>query len=304
MTVLILSVLNAQNTAVLYAVILSVFIFVIFKELGRRGIQPLPIIIINYFVCFVLGNFWISAGIGSDSNGILIPRILQLSSISKVEFFALSAGALFLITFLFMAQATQKAGAAASSVASKMSMVIPILSAIVIWKESINLYNYLGIFFALIAVYLMVKPNKLEGLKWDIVLIWVFIGSGLVDLSINFLNKINHGQLSNMQLTTHTFTGAFFTGLVYVFIKKDFIKFGVKANWFWGIILGTVNLFSIVALYNALDTFPNQASSFFTINNILVVAGASIVGIFYREKWSLTKAVGLILALFSIYLVR
>ncbi len=304
MLIAILSILNAQNTAVFYAVILSVFIFVIFKELGRREIQPLPIIIINYFVCFVLGNYWILAGIGTDSNEILIPRILQLSSISKVEFFALSAGALFLITFLLMAQATQKAGAAASSVASKMSMVIPILSAIIIWEETVNFYDYLGIIIALISVFLMVKPKKFGGLQWDIVLIWVFIGSGLVDLSINFLNKINHGNLSNMQLTTHTFSGAFITGLVYIFLKRDFSKFKQRINWFWGIILGTVNLFSIVALYNALDTFPNQASSFFTINNILVVVGASIVGIFYREKWSVTKVVGLILSLFSIYLVK
>lgn len=298
------NILTEQNLAVIYAVLLSVIIFVIFKELGRRKIAPLPVIIINYFVCFLLGNVWISAGIGTQNTEIIAPRIFQIITFSKVEYFAIAAGSLFLITFLFMAEATQKAGAAASSVASKMSMVIPILSAILIWKEYVTIWGYLGIVVALLSVYLMVKPNKIDSLKWDLVLVWVFLGSGLVDLSINFLNKLNHGQLSNMQLTTHTFTGAFVTGIVYVLLKKEFSIFKLKVNWFWGVVLGTVNLFSIVALYNALDTFPNQASAFFTINNILVVAGASLVGIFYREKWSIAKVIGLILALFSIYLVQ
>lgn len=299
-----LNIITAQNLAVFYAVILSVFIFIIFKELGRRNIAPLPVIIINYFICFILGNIWISAGIGTGNNGIIAPRILQINTFSMVEFFAVLAGALFLITFLFMAEATQKTGAAASSVASKMSMVIPILSAILIWKEYVTIWGYVGIVIALVSVYLMVKPNKFESLKWDLVLVWVFLGSGLVDLSINFLNKINHGQLANMQLTTHTFTGAFITGIFYILFKKKFSIFTLKVNWLWGIVLGTINLFSIAALYNALDTFPNQASAFFTINNILVVVGASLVGIFYCEKWSVSKVVGLILALFSIYLVQ
>jgi len=304
MTFTPLNIITSQNLAIFYAVLLSVFIFLVFKELGRRNIAPLPVIIINYFVCFLLGNVWISAGIGTQNTEIIVPRIFQIIAFSKVEYFALAAGSLFLITFLFMAQATQKAGAAASSVASKMSMVIPILSAILIWKEHVTIWGYVGIFMALLSVYLMIKPNKMDSLKWDLILVWVFLGSGLVDLSINFLNKINQGELSNMQLTTHTFTGALITGIFYILLKRDFTVFKLKVNWFWGIILGTINLFSIVALYNALDSFPNHSSTFFTINNILVVVGASLVGIFYREKWSIAKVLGLILALFSIYLVQ
>ena len=298
------NIITSQNLAVFYAVILSVFIFLVFKELGRRNIAPLPVIIINYFVCFILGNIWISTGIYTELKEVSIPRLLQINSFSVVEFFAVSTGVLFLITFLFMAYSTQKVGAAASSVASKMSMVIPILSAIIIWDENVNIWGYVGIFMALLSVYLMIKPNKMDSLKWDLVLVWVFLGSGLVDLSINFLNKINQGELSNMQLTTHTFTGALITGIFYILLKRDFTVFKLKVNWFWGIILGTINLFSIVALYNALDSFPNHSSTFFTINNILVVVGASLVGIFYREKWSIAKVLGLILALFSIYLVQ
>ena len=63
--------------------------------------------------------------------------------------------------FNIMAKTTQQLGISIASIASKMSLVIPVIAAL-LFQRNINLsiFNYIGILLALIAIFLTFKKNK------------------------------------------------------------------------------------------------------------------------------------------------
>src|SRR6056300_419299 len=249
---------TAQITALMFSSILSALIFWIFKEMGRRNVKALPVIVMNYLVCMILGNIILGE-----------THLLQPSALTKEGVWPIFIlGFLFMVTFLLMAESTRESGASLSAVASKMSMVIPVSSAMVFFNEAISSQLLIGISLALLSVGLITYQSENKGgFSW--LLIAVFIGSGGVDLSMNLIKHQNYSGWSNMQFTTLIF---------------------------FGVLLGGINLFSIYAIYHALDMFKSSTSVFFTVNNVLVVMGSVIVGIFYKEAFNLRKIIGLIAA--------
>ncbi len=109
-----------------------------------------------------------------------------------------------------------------------------------------------------------------------------------------------------MQFTTLTFFGAAVAGLLYMLWKGLNQGFKLKSRQetlFFGILLGGINLFSIYAIYHALDVFESSSSVFFTVNNVLVVMGSVTVGLVFREGFNSRKIIGLIAAVFALILL-
>jgi len=76
-----------------------------------------------------------------------------------------------------------------------------------------------------------------------------------------------------------------------------------RETLFFGVLLGGINLFSIYAIYRALDVFESNSSVFFTVNNVLVVMGSVTVGLVYKEGFNSRKIIGLIAAVFALILL-
>jgi len=72
-------------------------------------------------------------------------------------------GILFITMFHFLGKSTQTAGVAITSVASKMSVIIPILVSIAIDpNDKLTPLRAVGIILALLAVLLIIIPKKTE----------------------------------------------------------------------------------------------------------------------------------------------
>jgi drug/metabolite transporter (DMT)-like permease len=286
---------TTQITALMFSSILSVLIFWIFKEMGRRKEKALPVIVINYVVCMVLGNIVLG------ETHLLKSGTLTKEGVWPIFFL----GFLFMVTFLFMAESTRESGASLSAVASKMSMVIPVSSALFLFDEEISAELLIGISLALLSVGLITYQSENKGgFSW--LLIAVFVGSGGVDLSMNLIKHQHYSGWSNLQFTTLTFSGATVTGLLYTLWKWLNHGFEIKilpSTLFFGVLLGGINLFSIYAIYHALDVFESSSSVFFTVNNVLVVMGSVTVGLVYKEGFNTRKIIGLIAAVFALILL-
>jgi len=74
-------------------------------------------------------------------------------------------------------------------------------------------------------------------------------------------------------------------------------------SFYWGFILGLVNLFSIFAIYNALDVYASKTAVFFTLNNVTVVVLSFILGVSLGEKFTKRSLLGLALAVIAIILL-
>ncbi len=280
------------------SIIASTLIFVIFRLFASYNINTLQAIVVNYFVAC-------SCGVIGYQNSI------ELSAIPKYNWFyyTLALGALFIIVFNLMAITTQHSGLSVVSVATKMALVIPIAFGLWYYKETLGPFKAAGIVLALVAVYL-VAVKKDSGIilqKRNLVFpMLVFLGSGLIDTSLNFLQNDFITDKSLIPLFSSTiFMTAGVIGIMVLVAQK--IK-GVLVlefkNIIAGIVLGIPNYFSIYFLVKALRSDLFDSSGIFTINNVGIVIISTLLGIvFFKEQLSIKNWIGITLAVISIALV-
>jgi drug/metabolite transporter (DMT)-like permease len=279
------------------SVLSSVIIFVVFKIFSKYNVNTFHAIVVNYVVAC-------ASGVTAYENSI------KVTEISSYEWFYLSLalGSLFIIVFNLMALTTQRSGLSVVSVATKMSVVIPIIFGLVYYKESFGAIKIAGVFLALIAVYLSSTKTK-DGLtvsrKDFIFPLLVFIGSGIIDTSLKFLENSFVAENDVPLFSATIFGAAACIGIIVIIfqaIKGDF-SFQLK-NIVGGIVLGIPNYFSIYFLVKALRSDLLDSSGIFTINNVAVVMVSTFFGIlFFKEKLSTSNWFGMFLAVISIFLV-
>tara|TARA_B110000046_G_scaffold33282_1_gene35839 strand:- start:13870 stop:14616 length:747 start_codon:yes stop_codon:yes gene_type:complete len=222
---------------------------------------------------------------------------------------ALVLGALFIAIFFVMAMTAQKNGVSVTSIAGKMSVVVPILFGIFLYNESVTFLKILGIVIALIAVYLSsVKEEKQEKNGSLLFPILLFIGSGTIDTLLKYV-QVNYVADADVSVFSGSLFGiAAIFGFLILTIKtiktiKKREAFGLK-NVLAGIVLGVPNYYSIVFLMKALQNKNIESSTLFTVNNVAIVIVSTLVGLlFFKEKFSLKNKIGVILAILGIVLV-
>lgn len=276
----------------LLSVLSSTAIFVLFKLFNKYNVDTLQAIVFNYITACSCGISLYNKPINIDS------------FISENWFYAaLGLGFLFISIFNVMALTAQKNGLSVASVASKMSVIIPIVFGIIVYNESIGFQKVLGIILALLAVYLTsIKPKSNVVLTKTIYLpIILFLGSGVIDTSVN-----HFAPKGNLPLfLSIIFACAGVIGLVSVSVKatKSKQKFNPKSIPF-GIALGIVNYSSMYFLLKALRVDGYESSAIFTINNVAIVAVSCLTGLLlFKEVISSKNWIGIGLALISIILV-
>ncbi|MEZ4792049.1 MAG: EamA family transporter, partial [Gelidibacter sp.] len=163
---------------ILLSVLASTFIFILFKVLGTYKIDTSKAIVINYLTACLFGFF-------------IHPKPIDIADIATEKWFygAILLGFLFIIVFNVMAITAQKNGLSVASVASKMSLVIPVVSGILIYGEALNSTLIIGIVLALLSVYLTAsKSNTATNLRQNLMFpIFLFVGTGVIDTSIKFI---------------------------------------------------------------------------------------------------------------------
>ncbi|AEE18423.1 EamA family transporter [Dokdonia sp. 4H-3-7-5] len=281
----------------LLSIAASSFIFVVFKLFAKFNVNTLHAIIVNYVIACSCGL-------------LLYDGPTSIAVIPEQSWFYASAGlgVLFILVFNLMAATTQRSGLSVVSVATKMSVVIPILFGVLYYRESLGILKITGILTALVAVYLAsIKAKDGIAIKKENLIfpILVFLGSGAIDTSIKFIEGAYVNE-SDVPIFGATIFGAAacigFLVIMYQVIKGTF-KFEIK-NMIAGICLGIPNYFSIVMLVMALRDSAFESSTLFTVNNVAIVMVSTFIGILlFKEKLLTKNWVGIGLAVISILLV-
>lgn len=276
-----------------FSILSSSLLYIIFKLFKQFKINTFHAIITNYFVAFSFGLFM------SDSG-------MNLMEVTASRWFigTIVLGLLFILIFNIMGITAQRSGVAVTSVATKMSVVIPVIFGLVVYNESAGFLKLSGILLALVAVYLASVKSR-EGFKWRNITLpfLLFIGSGLIDTSLKFLETNYVEKPAHFPIFSTTIFGfaAMFGLLLLIFKRNEKLEF---RSIIGGIILGIPNYFSIFFLLNALSTEGLESSTIFTVNNVSIVMLSTLVGLLvFREKLLTKNWVGIGLAIISIFLV-
>ncbi len=280
----------------LLSIICSTGLFLTFKYFGKFQVLIFPAIVFNYVTCFICGNIHL----GNENlfstpvwNEPWLPRIAFL-------------GIFFISTFYFTGLGTKMAGAGPTSVASKMSVALPALYAIIFWNETFGWVQYAGIALSLVSVYLVTPDTPEEHKKhralW--ILLIVFLGSGIVDTGLNIFKHDYRNQISDQKISTIVFGMAGLIGITILALRYKHHPFG-KKEIAGGIILGIINYLSLIAMFSALDAFNGKTALFFAINNVGVVIFSTVAAVLiFKEAIYRKEKLGLLLAVIAIVLMN
>ncbi len=284
--------------------ILSIFsstaIVIIFRLLKNNGVDLTNVIVINYFTATIVG---ISSGYFSDK----LPE-LSMQEIIRAPWlpFAFCIGVSFVATFYVIGFSTQKAGITKTAIATKMSVVLPILFSIIYYAETISASKIVGILVALVAVLLTVLPNKKSDNESNFILpLILFVGAGILDVLVKYTQEEHLNDNVLPFFSSFLFFISFITAfLVSVFRKNKFSNlFKIKALLF-GTMLGIVNWGSIFFLIKALGLSSIDSSIVFGINNVGILLAAVIIGaLFFAEKLSVKNYIGVAFSIIAILLL-
>jgi len=130
-------------------IVSTTLLFVIFKFFSRFKVENLQAITVNYAVASALGMLLSAEG-------------LDLTSVVRAPWLlgALGMGMCFIVTFSLIALSSQRVGVGITSVANKMSLVIPVIAGVVLMGESLGGWKLAGAVLAVVAVVLTIWPQK------------------------------------------------------------------------------------------------------------------------------------------------
>ncbi len=269
-------------------------LYVVFRLYPKYGVDNLVAVVINYFIASIFGMI------------IMDTEIMDVLSRPWIPI-AFSMGMVFLFVFLLMAQSSQVNGISITSVANKMSLIIPVLAGIILYHETTTWMIILGIIMALFSVVLTSMKEKNISISRNgyFILALIFIGSGLVDTLIKYMQEFHLSENENATFVMVLFMSSGIFGVIWMLLtQRDRFRNINKTNIIGGIALGIPNFASIYFLIMALEESGLQSSVLYSVNNMGIVAISALFGILlFKEKISFINFIGILLALVAIALI-
>jgi drug/metabolite transporter (DMT)-like permease len=277
------------------SIVTSSFLYVIFKGFEIYKVNTLHAIVINYLVAGITGL-------------IAFNKPIALNDIYGSEWLWVAAilGLLFIVIFNFMALTSQKNGLSVAAIASKMSLIIPVIAGVWLYNEDLDFLKLLGIIVALIAVYLSSAPaeaslkSKLKNLTYPIIL---FLGSGAIDTLLKYAQETKIQESDEPIFSAVCFFFAFILGIIVLVYEAFSGRFISLKSLLAGVILGIPNYFSIYFIIQALKT-DLESSTIFPINHVGTVLFTTALGIFlFAERTNRKNIIGIVLAVCAIVII-
>ncbi len=280
----------------LWSIASSSLIFVVFKLFSTYKVETFYAIVVNYLTAFCVGF-------------LFFPRPFALADLPYRPWFwpAVAMGCLFIAVFNLMARTSQTMGVSVASVATKMSLVLPVIAGVLLYGELLSPFKLLGICIALAAVYF--ASVKGDGRRLGIRTLYlpglVFLGSGIIDTSIKYLQETRIPDAEFPIFSSFIFGSAALTGALLMLVREPLSHFRPNGrNILGGIALGIPNFFSIYFLLGALQWEGMPSAYLFTLNNVSIVVLTTLLGIaLFRERLSRTNWLGIGLGVASILII-
>jgi len=295
----------------LLAVLFTVALYLIMRAYPRFQVNSFHAIVFNYYACVLTGV-------------LLTPDLTAFGNVkwsSPGTLLTLALGTLFVTAFMLIGLTAQKVSVTSASLAGNMSLVIPVIFGLFVFKNNnkdFTFINYAGLITALIALALgaIQKAEKKANSESEAATssfypsLWIlpvltFFASGTNNTLINFLSVKYYTPGQNTVFMIIACSGAIMIGTVIllfrIFAGNEKLELRSVLG---GLLLGVPNFLSLYFLLLALSSFGNSAAFVFPIYNILSMLASSFAAwLIYKERLNKLNKLGLLLAVIAIILI-
>ncbi|MEE3608109.1 DMT family transporter [Avibacterium paragallinarum] len=273
------------------AILCSVAVSVLLKTARRFNVAIEQSIAFNYVVALLLSYF------------LLIPNFQGLSFTDFIiqnenSGIFLALGLLLPGIFLIMSKAVELTGIVRADAAQRLSLFLPILSAFILFDETLNLARVISLILAFSALFCLIKKprgqNQLS-IKGGLSLLSVWLGYGMIDILFKQTAKMGNAFPTTLFIA---FTIAMCVMFVFLLIKRTQWHL---SSLLAGIILGSLNFMNILFYIRAHQFFNQNPTFVFAGMNIGVICLGAIIGVvIFKEKISKINGVGIVLGILAI----
>lgn len=292
-------------TYLVMAVLCSVAVSVLLKVLRQHKIDIRQTIVAGYPVAFLLTGL------------LLKPDLSATADLGSAWIIILLLGILLPLVFVILGRAIESVGMIATDAAQRLSLIIPIAAAFVLFGEVLTLQRTWGIFIGFMALLALVyrkpeavvadsfikmqaypnqtfsnKPtNSTKVAPW-LWLVGVWLGYGVIDILFKQVAK----QGAAFPLTLFLSFGLAGV-LLFLYLLVNKTAWQGKAL-VAGLLLGALNTGNIYAYIKAHQALADSPSVVFTGMNVGVIAVATVVGVFvFKETLSKVNKLGIVLSI-------
>jgi len=286
--------------SILITIALFNVIIILFKSFPKYKVDNLQALIANYITAGICGYIMFVSNGGSFS----ITEIIH----SNWIYHASLIGILFIVVFDFYVSGTQKVGVAISTVANKMSLVFPVIIALIFYPDDhITGYKIIGFILAFLGIYFTsTKGGKLSfDKKYLWVILFIFAGQGLADVIFSDCTRLPGAGSQTELIFIVLFFFAAIVGIIMLTARslKNPVKLEVK-NIFWGMAVGIPNFGTLYFMFKALNSSGLAASEVYPVISMGAVLSSALIGMFiFNEKLNKGNWMGIVFAILGIAII-
>ncbi len=278
---------------VILSICCSVTILVLLKLAKRYHIDVLQAVTWNYFAAVIIS--WV----------IYKPQLTVVNlttTLSNYNYWLLAL--LMPVMFLLVRSSIQATGIILTVIATRLSLVVPLIFSYLWLNKALNHSQLLGIVLSLAAIFCAIPWKRARGSKkstgaW-FYLLAIFIGIGVVNILTDKLTVISSSPDTNSLFIT--FVLAFLVSVILLTIQISRNK--TRFSWphiLIGFVLGMVNFSRTFFYMKAMKELNRQPSGLFLAINIgIITLGTLIALLIFNEKLSTTNKVAIFFTLIAV----
>ena len=278
---------------IIYSIVLFNILIIMFKLFKRYQVNNLPALIVNYLFAAMLSLSYIEQDvtIGYITNSAWI-------------YHAITIGSLFIIIFYFFAYGIQQIGISTSTIANKMSVIIPVAISMIFYvNDTVTIMKITAFGLAIIGIYLAVeKSSSIQINRKNIwIILFIFLAQGIADAIFSDFEQKYQSKETYLFYTTLFITASMLGILILLFTSIRSCRHINYKDILWGILFGLPNFFSLVFFIKALEEIEN--SVVFTLTSTGIVITSSLLGwMIFGEHINKRNWAGILICTLSIYL--
>jgi len=266
--------------------------FVFFKAFERWKIHTFQALATNYVLCVLLG-LW------------LLPNGQSLSITTPWLPWAILIGGFYILIFWMIGRSTIAVGVAPTAIAAKLSMVIPVTAAYLLYDDKFTVSGLIALILAVLAISLTSRKTvtqRHQNNLWKLPLL-IFLSAGTADFLLKHTETTYLQPADNALFLVVLFGAAACIGWLVMGVgwMRGTLKLNFKSLGA-GLLLGLTNFFSVYGILFALKTL--NASTLFPANNLaIILLSAALAALLFGERLQKRQYYGVLLALLAMVIL-